>query len=346
MKNPQLYMERCLQLAQLGLGYVSPNPIVGAVLVHDYRIIGEGYHQKLGGAHAEVNCINSVSPEDKALIPLSTLFVSLEPCSHFGKTPPCTDYILMHGIRQVVIACSDSSAKVNGKGIQILRDAGVEVIEHVLEEEAQWLNRRFFTNCALQRPHIVIKWAETADGFIGSQLQRTKISSIHTDPMVHQWRSQEDAIWVGYQTALVDNPRLNVRFAIGKNPIRIVFDRDCTLPPSLHLFDQTQDTIVFNTIKSTSKPNLTYLKIDPENYVQQIIDNLESFDISSILVEGGTQLITKLFDMNAWDEARIIHSPMTLDQGIQAPQLPSQHQMIEAYTSSPDRISIYKNLDR
>ncbi|HNF72814.1 MAG TPA: bifunctional diaminohydroxyphosphoribosylaminopyrimidine deaminase/5-amino-6-(5-phosphoribosylamino)uracil reductase RibD, partial [Chitinophagaceae bacterium] len=248
MHTHDYFMQQCLELAGKGLAQVAPNPMVGAVLVYQNQIIGKGYHQQYGQAHAEVHCLNSVLPEHRNYIPDSTLYVSLEPCSHFGKTPPCCHRILEEGIRKVVIATQDPNPEVHGRGVSLLREQGVEVIEGICSEQARFLNRRFFTFHEKQRPYLVLKWAESVEGYIGKKGERIQLSGEETHRTVHRWRSEEQAIWVGYETARNDNPQLNVRLAEGKHPLRLVFDRDLSLPSSLHLFQTAQPTLCFNQV--------------------------------------------------------------------------------------------------
>jgi diaminohydroxyphosphoribosylaminopyrimidine deaminase/5-amino-6-(5-phosphoribosylamino)uracil reductase len=316
-------MHRCIDLARLGAGHVAPNPMVGAVLVHDRNIIGEGYHQQYGQAHAEVNCIDSVRSGNKHLIPVSTLYVSLEPCSHFGKTPPCSDLIIQQQIKKVVIGCSDPFEQVNGKGIEKLKAAGVEVILDVLKDECLQLNKRFFTFHTKNRPYIILKWAQTANGKIASSSnERLLITNDLTNKLVHKWRSEEAAILVGTNTALLDNPSLNNRLWHGNNPIRLVIDKDLKLPESLNLFNQEQKTIVFNSIKDATNGNVYYCKIETANTIQQILETCYQLNIHSILVEGGSRLLQSFINENLWDEARIIaNESMNIVDGLQAPSL-------------------------
>lgn len=319
MKHHEIYMHRCLELALKGLGSVSPNPMVGAVLVHEDRIIGEGFHQQYGKEHAEVNCINSVV--EKELIPFSTLYVSLEPCSHFGKTPPCSNFIVENNIKKVVVATTDFSSKVNGKGIAFLRQNGVEVIEHILEKEAVDLNIRFFIFHEKKRPFIILKWAQSADGLIGITNERTALSSEITNTIVHQWRNEEDAIWVGFNTALIDNPTLNVRHISGNNPIRILFDRDLTLSKKNHLMDDSINTLIFNCIKSEMTNRTNFIQIEEENFIQSILNHLYNLNISSVIIEGGSKLLQQFFDLNLFDEVRLIQTIKVLNEGYLAPNL-------------------------
>ena len=321
------YMRRCLELAQLGSGKVSPNPMVGALVVHNDKIIGEGYHEKFGQAHAEVNAINAViskHPDAEMLFKTSTMYVSLEPCAHFGKTPPCADLIIKHGIPKVVIGSPDPFDQVNGKGVQKLKDAGVEVIEGILRTECNFLNRRFFTRVTKQRPYIILKWAQTADLFFAPDNGSQKwISSPLSKILTHKWRTEEDAILVGKNTALIDNPQLNVREAQGRNPIRIVIDRNLELPTHLYLFDYSQETIVFNAKKTGIDRNIKYLELeDFDNILPQLICyQLYLMDIQSIIIEGGAKTLDLFIKAGLWDEARIFTSQDNWGKGIKAPEI-------------------------
>lgn len=317
-------MHRCFQLAKLGAGSVAPNPMVGAVLVYNGQIIGEGYHQQYGHAHAEVNCINSVSESNQHLVERSTLYVSLEPCAHYGKTPPCANLIIHKKIPQVIIACRDSFQQVDGKGIQRLKSAGVVVITPFLEKEALELNKRFITFHTQRRPYIILKWAQTTNGIIAANDDsRLLISNEITNRLVHQWRSCEASILVGTNTALLDDPSLTNRHWNGKNPVRLVIDKDLKLPPSLHLFDGTVKTIVFNTLQQVDKGRLIYYKISNEkSVVAQIIEALYQLNIQSVLVEGGARLLQSFIDENYWDEARVItNTQLEISEGLRAPIL-------------------------
>ena len=318
-------MLRCLELAQLGAGAVAPNPMVGAMLVHNDNIIGEGYHQQFGQAHAEVNCINSVSDENKHLIAASTLYVSLEPCSHFGKTPPCTDLIIEKKIPTVVIGCKDSYGEVDGKGIAKLKAAGINVITGILEKESLDLNKRFFTFHRHQRPYIILKWAQSRDKKIaGSSGERVFISNDHTNRLVHKWRSEEAAIMVGTNTALLDDPALTTRLWPGRDPIRLVIDMDMKLPASLKLFDGRARTIVFNSQRNEEGEMVSYYKVDKgERMLQQILNALYKLKVQSLIVEGGAKLLQSFIDEGLWDEARVISNmELTIGNGITAPILP------------------------
>ena len=321
-------MERCLQLANLGAGNVAPNPMVGAILVHNDVIIGEGYHQKYGQAHAEVNCINSVTKNLQDLIPHSTLYVSLEPCNHFGKTPPCSDFIIQHKIKKVVIGCIDKFEKVNGSGIEKLQSAGIEVIIEVLKKKCEIVNKRFFTFHQKQRPFIILKWAQTADIKIANSSkenisERLFITNDFTNTIVHKWRSEEAAILVGTNTALLDNPSLTNRLWKGNNPTRLVIDTALKLPSTLELFNQQQKTIVFNYLQHQEHENLFYYQLNrDEDLIQQIVKACFKLNIQSILVEGGATLLQSFINQNLWDEARIItNKSLQINEGLSAPNL-------------------------
>ncbi|MEB0249424.1 MULTISPECIES: bifunctional diaminohydroxyphosphoribosylaminopyrimidine deaminase/5-amino-6-(5-phosphoribosylamino)uracil reductase RibD [unclassified Mucilaginibacter] len=322
-----IYMQRCLELAALGAGKVSPNPMVGAVIVCEGKIIGEGYHQKYGEAHAEVNAIKMLTDRYDNyfdLLQQSTIYVSLEPCAHYGKTPPCADLIIKHHIPNVVIGCRDPFAQVDGKGIEKLQAAGVAVIVGVLEKECQWLNRRFFTRVQKQRPYIILKWAQTADGFFaptdGSQHW---ITGLESRKLVHQWRAEEDAILVGKNTILADNPQLNVRYAEGRSPKRVVIDRRLELSNTLNVFDQSVETLIFNEVKFDIDGKNKYIALeDFDRYVPQyILFQLYLQDIQSVIIEGGAHTLNSFIDAGLWDEARIFTGASVLQTGIKAPMV-------------------------
>ena len=337
-------MQRCLDLALEGAGSVAPNPMVGAVLLYNNRIIGEGYHEKYGEAHAEVNCIKSVSMEDRHLIKASTLYVSLEPCAHYGKTPPCAQLIIDQQIPKVVIACSDPFSKVNGKGIENLQAAGIEVVLGVLEKEAIDLNKRFFVYHQKRRPYIILKWAETADFFIGSEsTDRLLISNELSNRLVHRWRSEETAIMVGTNTALKDNPALTNRTWTGKSPIRLLIDRSLKVSRESKLFQAEAVSIVFNELKTDIEEQLIYVPIDfSKNFMQKILDYCYAFPIQSILIEGGAKLIQSFIDAGIWDEARIIHNDaLKVKKGVASPILKG-HTLKEKFKLSTDTIFIYQ----
>ena len=317
------YMRRCIELAKNGLCNVPPNPMVGAVIVCNGRIIGEGYHIRCGEAHAEVNAIRSV--KDESLLKHSTIYVSLEPCSHYGKTPPCADLIIEKQIPRIVIGCQDPFSEVAGRGIQKLRDAGREVTVGILEEECQSLIRRFITFNTLHRPFITLKWAESADRFI--DIGRTSgmpvmLSSPLTSMLVHKKRAEADAIMVGRRTALLDNPSLTVRNWYGHHPIRVVLDRTSSLPNDLQIFDGNVPTLVFTEKKQPARTNITYISIDfNHNPLEQIMEVLYQRKIQSLLVEGGSQLLQSFINDELWDEAYIEKCPSRLHSGVKAPQM-------------------------
>lgn len=320
-------MQRCLQLAAMGAGQVAPNPMVGAVLVFAGRIIGEGYHQQYGEAHAEVNCINSVADADKAFIEKSTLYVSLEPCAHFGKTPPCADLIIKNRIPEVLIGCRDSFVEVSGKGIEKLKEAGIQVTVGVLEKDCFALNKRFFSFHEKQRPFIILKWAQSSDGKIaGAGSERLLISNEITNRLAHKWRSEEAAILVGTNTALLDDPSLTTRLYPGKDPVRLVIDKELKLPGHLKLFDGSVRTIVFNFIKQADDGMLVYHKLDPnENILTQILAALHTQQILSVIVEGGSKLLQSFIDEGLWDEARVItNEELKIGNGLPAPVLKNE----------------------
>ena len=325
MKDIQVtFMERCLQLAQLGKGNVAPNPMVGAVLVYNNRIIGEGCHQEYGKGHAEVNCLNNVAETDKHLIAKSTLYVSLEPCAHYGKTPPCANLIVENKIPEVVIGCTDLFAKVNGKGITILKEAGVKVTVGILEKECIELNKRFFTFHQLKRPYIILKWAQTFDGFIaGTRDERLLISNEYTNRLVHKWRSEEAAIMVGSNTVLKDNPKLNNRLWSGKQPIRFVLDGSLKISSESNMLDGSQPTVVFNYHQQEEGLSLKYQQLKrTDNVLQQIMDYAYNNNIQSVFVEGGAALLQLFIDHNCWDEARVItNKELIVNNGVIAPSL-------------------------
>lgn len=339
----QQYMYRCIQLAKLGAGYVSPNPMVGAVLVHNNCIIGEGYHQQYGGAHAEVNCINSVNAANKHLISHATLYVSLEPCNHFGKTPPCSNLVVQHKIPRVVIGCKDIFSKVNGSGMQYLEANGVEVTKYVLEEECIALNKRFFTFHLTKKPYVFLKFAQANNNIIGNtNNQRLLISNNLVNKWVHQQRAVEDAILIGYNTALKDNPQLTNRGYGTKQPIRLVIDFDLSLPKHLHIFNTAANTVVFNFKATFSNNHIQYQKIEKNNIIEQILDYCYNHNIQSVIVEGGAKLLQLFIQNNAWNEAAVITNTTLLadSSGITAPVIKAH--LTNSVTYENNRIDFYK----
>jgi len=328
MEQLEPYMHRCLQLAQHGESYVAPNPMVGAVLVSDEIIIGEGYHQRYGQPHAEPNAINSVT--DKGLLRNATLFVSLEPCSHYGKTPPCADLIVKSGIPRVVIGTLDPNPKVAGKGVEILRKAGVDVFVGVLENECRNINKRFFIFQEQKRPYILLKWAQTQDGFMDRKRMDVNeppliISNEITKQLTHKMRSENQAIMVSTNTVLLDNPTLTVRNWSGKSPIRIAIDRVGRIPAHYNLLDGSMATLIFTENKSQKHKNLEFINIAfDDNCLSTILKVLYERNINSLLVEGGAKLLTSFIQAGLWDEANIEVSPQLISEGIAVPIFPFQ----------------------
>jgi diaminohydroxyphosphoribosylaminopyrimidine deaminase / 5-amino-6-(5-phosphoribosylamino)uracil reductase len=347
MHSHQNYIQRCIDLALLGSAYVSPNPMVGSVIVCDHKIIGEGYHRAYGQVHAEVNAINQVFENHenaRELLKRSTIYVNLEPCSHFGKTPPCADLIISNEIPRVVIGCRDPFDQINGKGIEKLRNAGIEVLEGIMTEECIDINKRFFTRIQKQRPYIILKWAQTKDGFFApSDGSQKWISSQNAKQLVHRWRTEEDAVLIGKNTALADNPQLNSREWPGKDPIRIVIDRRLELPRDLNVFDQSQDTIIFNEQKTDLVDRIKYLELeDFDNLLPQLIAyQLYLMDIQSLIVEGGAETLNMFIMAGLWDEARVFTGPDKWNSGIPAPILFTKPG--EAQTVGPDVLNIWFN---
>ncbi|MEP7165347.1 MAG: bifunctional diaminohydroxyphosphoribosylaminopyrimidine deaminase/5-amino-6-(5-phosphoribosylamino)uracil reductase RibD [Ferruginibacter sp.] len=345
MIGHEIYMQRCLELAALGAGNVAPNPMVGALLVHNDTIIAEGFHEQFGRAHAEVNCINNVPAELYQLVKESRLYVSLEPCNHFGKTPPCTDLIIKHKIPTVVIACTDPFEKVNGSGIKKLKEAGVNVITGIMDTAALELNRRFFTFHKKQRPYIILKWAQSNDLKIASSDHtRVMISNELTNRLVHKWRAEEAAIMVGSRTALQDDPSLTTRLWPGNDPVRIVIDKNLELPAHLHLFDKTVPTIILNNLRQEEDGNNNYYKTgNNENIIAVTISILRLRNLVSLIVEGGATLLQSFIDLGCWDEARVItNKNMNIGNGIAAPVLKNEV-LIKKEQLLDDEISIYRN---
>lgn len=319
-------MRRCLELASNGMGLTAPNPMVGALLAVNDIIIGEGYHHASGCPHAEVEAVRSV--KDQELLKSATLYVNLEPCNHVGKTPACTDLILQHGIPRVVIGHTDPNPLVAGTGIDRLRSNGVEVITGVMEKEGRGLNRRFLTFHEKKRPFIMLKWAQTRDGFIdltrevGQQAHPAWITDEYCRTLVHKWRTEESAILVGTRTALLDDPALNVRAWSGKSPVRLVLDVHGSLPNHLKLFDGSEPTWVYTALKQADRKNIRYIRIDPEeNDLDQLLQHLYENEIQSVIVEGGAELLGSFIQQKLWDEARIFTGPGSFGQGVAAPVL-------------------------
>ncbi len=340
-------MQRCLDLAIKGMGMVAPNPMVGSVIVHEGIIIGEGWHERFGSPHAEVNAINGV--KNKELLKSATLYVNLEPCAHHGKTPPCAELIIAMNIPFVVIGCIDTFSKVQGRGIEKMIRAGINVKIGVLEKESRYLNRRFFKFHEEKRPFVILKWAETADGFLDKFRSPGNdhpypVSSFESQKLVHRWRAEEQAILVGTNTALLDNPRLDVRAIKGKNPLRIAIDRKNRIPQTFHLKDGSTPTLVFTSQRLEGTTNLEYLQIAfqrPEQVLEDILENLYKRQILSVLIEGGYETLNTFLSQGLWDEARIFISPETIGSGVKAPEKPGYSHSVER--SGKDELLIYRN---
>jgi diaminohydroxyphosphoribosylaminopyrimidine deaminase/5-amino-6-(5-phosphoribosylamino)uracil reductase len=345
--NHEIYIQRCLELAQNGLGSTYPNPMVGSVIVHRGKIIGEGWHQKAGEPHAEVNAINSV--KNKSLLTKSTIYVSLEPCSHFGKTPPCSDLIIQHKIPTVIVGTVDPNDKVAGKGIEKLQKEGIKVKVGVLEKECRELNKRFFTFHTKKRPYIILKWAESADGFLSPLNKKEQkpvwITNVYARQLVHKWRTEEQAILVGTKTVLDDNPQLNARDWFGKNPIRIIIDRSGKISKDYAVKKGSQKTIILTEQEILTKDeNCMYENlIFGEQLPEKISNLLYQYQIQSVLVEGGRQTLQSFIDADLWDEARIFKGNIILHQGTKAPILKGE--IVVKQKSINDELIIIKSYD-
>jgi len=359
--NHEKYIQRCLQIAKNGIGITMPNPSVGAVVVLNDEIIGEGFTSPYGNSHAEVNAINTV--KDKSQLTEATIYVTLEPCSHFGKTPPCADLIAKHQIKKVVIGCVDSNSLVAGKGIERLKNAGCTVIVGVLEKECRAHHKRFFTVQEEKRPFIILKWAETNNGFIApltkEEAKPVWISNTYSQQLVHKWRSEEHAILVGTNTVISDNPKLNIRSWKGNNPIRIVLDRTLRVPKDAHVFDGSVKTIVLTNIRIKSqesrqlskmyatssgveKSQLVFEQVDfSENLAQQICQVLQKHQIQSVIIEGGLQILQTFIDAGLWDEARVFIGGNEFEDGVGAPVISGK--TIEEFKIKNDRLKIMAN---
>lgn len=349
MNTEEKYMQRCLELARKGVGSVSPNPMVGCVIVYNDTIIGEGYHERCGEAHAEVNAVRSVAKPE--LLTESTLYVTLEPCAHFGKTPPCSDLIIEKKIPKVVIGTIDPFAEVAGKGIEKLKKAGIEVTLGLLESECRELNKRFFTFHQKQRPYIILKWAQTQDGFIDVKRNSadfgkpTWITGDEALVRVHQLRAEEDAIMVGTNTAEKDDPSLTVRHCKGKNPLRIVLDQNLRLSGNLKLFDDSTPTLVFNATKNDVQKNTEFIAVDfDESLLSRTLDVLYQKSILSLIVEGGKQLLQSFIDQNLWDEAQVYTGIKKFGSGVPSPVLDLSDATTE--TIGADFLQFVRNRDQ
>lgn len=342
------YMARAIVLAYEGLGDTYPNPVVGCVIVSDGEIIGEGYHHRAGQPHAEVNALASV--RDKSRLAHSTLYVTLEPCAHYGKTPPCADRIVHEGIPRVVVGIQDPFARVNGLGLEKMRDAGIDVTVGILEDECRELNKRFFTFHQKKRPYIFLKWAQTSDGFIDAfrdspNIPPLKITGKEAQKYVHRMRSLEQAIMVGTRTALLDNPRLDARLAEKRrDPLRVVLDRDGKIPEEYHLKDGSIPTLVFTADVRPNEGFTEYIPLSSScNTIDQVLKELYHRDIQSLIVEGGTELLGSFISRGLWDEAYVFTAPQTIGTGVKAPELLENVRKICEETIDCDRLNIYKN---
>lgn len=346
--SDELYMKRCLELAEMGNGNVSPNPLVGCVIVSDGNIIGEGYHEKYGQAHAEVNAVQSVlkkyGDDAAALLKNAVAYVSLEPCAHFGKTPPCADLLVHHELKKVVIGTRDPFEDVNGKGVEKLKNAGIEVVLGVLEEECRYVNRRFFNRITNQRPYLILKWARTANGYFAPENSIQKwISGPLAKKLVHKWRTEEDAVLIGKKTAIADNPQLSAREWPGKNPVRILIDRNLEVPVDSQLYSDAAKTIIFNELKTDVEGNIHYISMEDMQYYlpQKIAYQLYLMDIQSVIIEGGSNILNQFISAGLWDEARVFNSSESWDTGILSPQINGR---ITSVTDiDKDQLTIYEN---
>ena len=349
MNIHEKYIRRCIELAKNGFGTTYPNPMVGSVIVYNDEIIGEGWHKKAGGPHAEVNAVASV--KDKSLLKKATIYVSLEPCSHFGKTPPCCDLIISNEIPNVVVGTVDPNEKVAGNGIRKLIAAGANVDVGVLEEECNELNKRFFTFHQKKRPYIILKWAETQNGFIAPEKAANQerkpvwITNQYSRQLVHKWRSEEQAILVGTQTVIDDNPKLNTRDWSGNNPVRVVLDQNNRIEKDSFILDDSVKTIVFTKSKTAvDKENTTFEVLDFEkNIIPQILEVLHQNQIQSIIIEGGSKTLQSFIEQNIWDEARIFIGKTTFEKGTKAPQLSRKN--LEKTFIGNDELILIRNHD-
>ncbi|MFT6149697.1 MAG: diaminohydroxyphosphoribosylaminopyrimidine deaminase [Saprospiraceae bacterium] len=321
------YMRRAIQLASLGLGKAAPNPCVGSVIVYEDRIIGEGFHRLYGTAHAEVNAVNSVKAAERHLLSKSTIYVTLEPCHHYGKTPPCVDLILENKIPKVIIGCRDPNPKVGGKSIEKLKQNGVEVTVGILEKDCWEVAKRFMTFFTKKRPYIILKYAKSKDGFIGKRNKQVWITGSQSKRLVHKWRNEEGSILVGTNTAAIDNPSLTNRLWYGKNPLRLVIDTKGKLNLNLNLFDDKAETKVFKN-----------------SAIELMLKALSDLKINSLIVEGGATLLNSFIEKGLWDEARVFTGNCYLEDGIAAPNLP-KNEPIETKIIGQDKLEIFKFQD-
>jgi len=345
MQPDEIYMQRCIELALNGMGHVAPNPMVGCVIVHDGMIIGEGYHSVFGGPHAEVVAINSV--KNRELLKKSTLYVNLEPCCHFGKTPPCADKIIEAGIPRVIVGSHDPFPEVQGMGIAKLRNSGTEVVEGMLEAECHELNKRFFTFHNKHRPYVILKWAQTLDGFIDKErndphVKINWITSEKTRLLVHRWRSEEMAIMAGTNTVLCDDPQLTVRDVDGDNPLRLVIDENLVIQSTAKVFDKAAKTVVFNALKNGTDGHIEYVMLNfTGNIITQVLAFLYQRNIQSLIVEGGRVLLQSFIDNDSWDEARVFSGNCFFFSGVRAPEIKGK--IIHSESIGEDKLSYLFN---
>lgn len=337
----EIWMKRCFELARRGAGAVSPNPLVGAVLVHGNRVIAEGWHERWGGPHAEVNCFRAVAPSDEKFVPESVLYCNLEPCSHHGKTPPCAELVANKGVKKVVIANKDPNPLVSGRGIERIRNAGIQVEAGVLADEGLFLNRYFFTGITEKRPYIILKWAQSSDGFLGRPGERTAVSGQAALRLAHRWRSESDAILVGAVTAATDNPSLDTRFWFGKNPLRVLLDGGGSVPLATRLLSDDRETLVFGPERSGVADCKRFTGTNTHTPVQEILDVLYSENKWILYVEGGAGVLQQFIRSGYWDEIRILESTIILGGGVKAPPLPEGAASLSEFMVGPDQVKIF-----
>ena len=340
----ELFIKRCIELAELAKGHAAPNPMVGAVLVHEGRIIGEGWHKQYGEPHAEVNCLQNVNEEDRSLIEEGTMYVNLEPCAHHGKTPPCATLLVAEKVKKVVIANKDPFEKVSGKGIDILTQGGVEVETGVMEQEGAWLNRRFFTFHTKKRPYIILKWAQTPEGYFAPENKsRFQITNADSQKLLHKWRTEEAAIMVGFNTALNDDPQLTARLWEGKQPLRVVLDKELNLPRAHKIFDDSAETWLVNEHRAGKLGGAKLVEMQfGKNLLPVLMTELYNEGKLSLIVEGGVTLLNSFIEMGLWDEARIFTGINTLESGLTAPVLTNAVPAFETNIAG-DTLQVYTN---
>ncbi|MBK8554887.1 MAG: bifunctional diaminohydroxyphosphoribosylaminopyrimidine deaminase/5-amino-6-(5-phosphoribosylamino)uracil reductase RibD [Lewinellaceae bacterium] len=338
----EIWMQRCFDLARRGAGWVAPNPMVGAVLVHENKIIGEGWHQRWGESHAEVNAFGSVTPQNRLLLPKATLYCNLEPCFHTGKTPPCVLRIIAEKVARVVISNVDPNPLVAGQSIAKLSANAVAVTTGILEQEGQQLNRTFFHWITQRKPYVVLKWAQSADGFIGKSGQQVKISGPESQRLVHRWRSESSAVLVGTTTAVTDNPRLDNRFFPGPTPLRIALDWDEKIPLDHHLLDGSQASWILGPKRPALQSNTLFLAIPKQHWIPSLLESLYEAQKAILLVEGGANVHNQFLQQSVVQELRVIKSATPIGSGISAPGIPPGYSLVEHYPMGSDRVEIYR----